>query len=101
MGTLLAFAIVSVSILILRFVPPEDIIISSASPTSLCFPSNMDSEQDGTICPLLGEDQEQQVDSCESTTQLDKEEGFSSKLAIILMENQLEISHTDFLFHGL
>lgn len=78
-GTLLAFAIVSVSILILRFVPPEDIIISSASPTSLCFPSNMDSEQDGTICPLLGEDQEQQVDSCESTTQLDKEEGFSSK----------------------
>ncbi|MCO5557775.1 hypothetical protein L7F22_011346 [Adiantum nelumboides] len=79
-GTLLAFAVVSASILILRFVPPADILISfpdkvSSSnqlllphiDTEAFFQASSGFQQDGSACALLKQDQQQHVTSSDST----------------------------------
>lgn len=78
-GTLLAFAVVSASILILRFVPPVDILTSStySASSNQLLPSDIDTE-DG-VCPLLKEDQEQHVAFSESTILQDNVQGKEDK----------------------
>ncbi|MCO5581309.1 hypothetical protein L7F22_035188 [Adiantum nelumboides] len=86
-GTLLAFAVVSASILILRFVPPADILISfpdkvSSSnqlllphiDTEAFFQASSGFQQDGSACPLLKQDQQQHVTSSDSTILQDNDQ---------------------------
>lgn len=55
MGTLLAFTTVAVSVLIIRYVPPDEVPIPSsllASVDPLVMHSGGDVEEDGTISPV-------------------------------------------------
>ncbi|KAI5077666.1 hypothetical protein GOP47_0007490 [Adiantum capillus-veneris] len=91
-GTLLAFAVVSASILILRFVPPSDILTSFPysvpSPNQLLvsdieaeafFQDSSGLQQDGSACPLLKEDQQKHGTPSDSTIPQENDQVSESK----------------------
>ena len=52
MGTLLAFTTVAVSVLIIRYVPPNEVPIPSSLQTSIDRHSGGDDEEDNAISPV-------------------------------------------------